>query len=91
MGPPRRRARDPLPRLRAGRARGPNGPFGLRAAGDVATLRRAADRCGWRPRGMALASGGAQPGGGALRGRVSRARGELARVCAPARARGDAS
>jgi len=57
----------------------------------MAPVRRSADR---RDRGahwMALAGGGAQPGGGALRGRVPRARGEPALVRAAGRTRGHAS
>jgi hypothetical protein len=87
MGPPRWRERDSLPRLGARCTRNSDGPVGLRPAGNVAALRCATDRRGWGSRGMALACGGTQPGGGALRGRISRARGEPTCICAATRAR----
>ena len=86
MGSPRRRARHSLPRARP--RRNADGPVGLCTAGDVAPVRRAADRRYRGPGGLAVASRGAQPGRRALRGCVPRARGELACVRTAVRARG---
>ena len=84
MGSARRRARDPLPvhgsrrqRRRRG-ARSPDGHVGLRATRNVATVRRTTDWGGRGARRVAVARGRAEPGGRALRGRVPRARRELA-------------
>ena len=57
VGPSHHRSRGTLPRLRPRCTSTPDGHVRLRAASDVAAMRRAADRCGLWTRAVALAGG----------------------------------